>query len=52
VTDEPSRVAFGCHLRAAVTIRMEMCLGVDAEQRSLEDGAEPLSARSARSALT
>jgi hypothetical protein len=31
---------------------MEMCLGVDAEQRSLEDGAEPLSARSARSALT
>jgi hypothetical protein len=51
-TGELSRVAFGYYLGAAVMILgglTEVFLGVDAEQKSLEDVAEPLSAQSVRS---
>ena len=48
-TGELSRVAFGYYLGAAVMILgglTEVFLGVNAEQKSLEDVAEPLSAQS------
>ena len=48
-TGELSRVAFGYYLGAAVMILgglTEVFLGVNAEQKPLEDVAEPLSAES------
>lgn len=51
-TGELSRVALGYYLGAAVMILgglTEVFLGVNAEQKSLEDIAEPLSAQSVRS---
>jgi MFS family permease len=50
-TEELSNVAFGYYLGAAVMIAgglIELALGVDAERRSLEDIAEPLSVAAGR----